>query len=289
MAAVKEVYKIPDDLNKTKLDREVSLKTKDGLGFDAITSRVILYWVFSILVLIWMLFKSFMNEAGMINKIIFAALWLILTYNMFKYTPYKEMQMDMIVSFFDYLPRNSRHVVTRRDKKATEFVKILGIRDIDQATGMVIFTDGTFGYFYKVVGSASRLLFDQDRDAILERVSAFYEKIQTGCEYITFTTKESQKVYEQMANLQERYDNLKVRDPDLLDLLEEQFEVFKYYVGDSFKSIHQYMVLKSDSLDDLEAANNILRSEVMSSTKMIKKCEHLYEDDIIDTLQKIYR
>jgi CCR4-NOT transcriptional regulation complex NOT5 subunit len=89
--------------------------------------------------------------------------------------------------------------------------------------------------------------------------------------------------------LQKRYENLQNDDPDLRDLAEEQFRILRDYVGKEFKSIHQYMVIKSSSKEALRVANNILQSEVENSSLFIKQCVPLEKDDTLEVLRSIYQ
>ena len=168
------------------------------------------------------------------------------------------------------------------------FYQIVGIESVDENTGLVKYTDGTFAYWYRVVGSASILLFDADKQAILDRVDNFYRKMNTDSEVIFITTKSSQQIYKQVLALKRKYDNLEVRDPDLIMLANEQFSTLKDYVGDSFKCIHQYMVIKADNKEVLMQTKNIIASEAENSSLMIKRCIAMYKDDILAALQLIY-
>ena len=108
-------------------------------------------------------------------------------------------------------------------------------------------------------------------------------------EIIKITTKESQKIYHQAAYLKEQYDNLQNRDPELLQLQEEKFQILKHHVGEQYRSIHQYMILKADNAESLRVAVNLLLAEVESSTLMIKQCTHLIGYDIDQMMETIYK
>ena len=113
--------------------------------------------------------------------------------------------------------------------------------------------------------------------------------MNTDAELIFLTIKSSQAVYKQLAALKRTYDNLEVRDPGLIACAEEQFDVLKNFVGGSFKSLHQYLILKADNREMLSQTKNLLQSEVENSTRMIKRCVPLYYDDIVSVLSTIYK
>src|SRR5699024_3635812 len=137
--------------------------------------------------------------------------------------------------------------------------------------GLVEFIDGTYGYWYRVTGTASILLFDSDKEAIVNRVEGFLRKWNVDSEITFMTLKEAQKVERQVDSLMRRYANLKTADPELRNLAEEEFRILKDFVGHQFKSIHQYMLVKSKNKEALTVSVSILQSEVENSALMIRQ------------------
>jgi hypothetical protein len=146
------------------------------------------------------------------------------------------------------------------------------------------------GQAYAVVGSASCLLFDQDRDAILNRNDRFYRKLEPGVEWVFITTKEPQRVHTQIATLEKRNRRLSpdARDPELVALMDEQYQSLKSYVGASFFSIHQYLILIARNEEDLRKAHNLLDAEAGDSSLMFKEVTMLTYDETIDLLATHY-
>lgn len=284
----KQVYKIPYTLDASYGDMEIALQSKNGTGVKPMPIKVILTYVCSALLCMYMVMKTFVSNGTLLQQIIFVALWVCMTVLLAKYDKTKRMQAMLVPVFAEYLPKANRHIVTRRSAMANGFRRICGISNIAE-NGMVNYVDGTCAYWYRVVGSASLLLFDEDRDAIIQRVDSFYRKIGTDVEVIFVTAKESQKVYRQIAAMKRRYDKLEVRDPELLELADQEFRVLKNDVGGSFRSIHQYMIVKGDNREALTVGKNVLQSEVENSSRMIKQCVALYEHDIDEVLQTVYR
>lgn len=285
----KERYRVPFDLAASHADMEIALRTKDGIGFKPMPIRNVMAYVIGFLACFYLIINSVMKLAPLPVKIIFAAVWCMGTVMLCKRDPTQRMQAALISPLLNYIPKPSRVVMTRSHQNAAPFYSCVGIESIDDASGLIGFHDGTYGYMYRVIGSASILLFDEDKIAILDRVEAFYRKMNTDSEIIFLTVKSSQAVYKQIAALKRRYDKIKARDPDLLGLANEQFDVLRNFVGGSFRSVHQYMILKCDNKEVLGQTKNILKSEVENSTRMIKRCTALYEDDIIGVLQAIYK
>lgn len=285
----KQAYKIPADLNATHLDMEIAIQSKDGVGVKPLPIKVILTYVVSALLCFYLVTNTFIDNGSGLQKVLFVVLWVVLTLQLARFDKTKQMQAQLVPVLFNYIPKTSRKVLTRTSSKANAFYVIAGIEKIDKDTGLVTYTDGTYGYWYRVVGSASILLFDDDRNAILSRVDSFYRKIGTDCECCFMTTKESQKVFRQVANLKRRYDRLTTDEPDMLKIADEQFTILKNYVGDTFKSIHQYLLIKADNKEALMNNKNVLQSEVENSSLMLKQCIPLYYDDINEVLRAVYR
>lgn len=284
----KQAYKIPASLNSSYSDMEIAIQSKDGIGAKPLPVKVILSYITSAFLCFYAVTHSIIGRGSGGQIALFIILWIILTVQLLRFDKTKRMYIQLLPVVLNYIPKAARHIQVRMRNNAGPFRDIVGIEQIDE-NGLVTYTDGSFGYWYRVVGSASILLFDADKEAILTRVDSFYRKIGTDCEIIFMTTKEAQKVYRQIAALKERYDNLSVKDPDLLALADKEYKKLREYVGGSFRSIHQYMILKGDNMEALRTAKNVLQSEVDNSVLMLKQCTALYEADINEALRVIYR
>lgn len=287
--AAKQSYKIPYGLEQSYSDMTIAMQSKDGSIGKVLPLIVVGTYVLSFLGCLFCVFKTPVGSVGTLPQIIaFILLWSALTVILTKYDGTRRMNVQRIMTLLTYLPHKSRYVYTRNNHDAGPFWNILGIDDV-KPDGLILFADGTYGYIYRVVGSASILLFETDRDAIIDRVDKFFRKWDSSSEVMFITTKEAQKVYHQLYNLKQRYINLKNDDPDLRRVGEEQFRILRDHIGSEFKSIHQYMVLKSDSKETLRIANGSIESEVGSSSLMIKQCIPLDQEEIYQVLRSIYR
>jgi len=102
------------------------------------------------------------------------------------------------------------------------------------------------------------------------------------------TLKEPQKIYNQAAAVKYRYNKLKLNDNDLNDLCNNQLVMLREVVGKQYQSIHQYMIIKADSMESLLAAKITIQAELDSSGLFIKRCIPLYDDEILDALATVY-
>lgn len=286
----KRSYKIPATLADNYLNMEIALQSKDGVGLKPLPIRVILVWILGLFGLFFfeMNAKSVLTEASILVRLVFAAAWVALVLTMTKVDKSHRMQLELIPTILKYMQKSNRHVLTRRTSNAGPFCGIVGIESIDEKTGRVKYLDGTYGYWYAVVGTASVLLFPDDRDAILDRVDDFYKKIQSDCEIIFMTAKEPQRVAKQTAHLIAQYKALAFKDPDIDTLVQEQYKVLTEFVGKEFKSLHQYMIIKGDNEEALSAINNIVMGEYQNSALMLKQCAALYRPEIENALRLVY-
>lgn len=283
----KSSYKIPYGLNASYADMEIAVRTDDGLGFKPLPLKIILVYLAGIVGCIWMIMRSYVRYGTIPEKILFAVVWAMFLLLLCKYDDTQRMQFSLVPTLFYYLPRSARVVMTRRSSSVNGFYAVAGIKNVTDR-GLISWADGTYGFMYRVIGSASILLFKDDQKAILDRVEAYYKKVSPEYEHIWITVKSSQAVYKQVAALTDLYKDLEETDEDLKDLLEEQFDTLKSYVGGSFRSIHQYLVLKADNQEVLNQAKAVLESEINNSDRMIKRCVPLHRQDIEGVMRDIY-
>ncbi|MFC4048298.1 hypothetical protein ACFOY4_01270 [Actinomadura syzygii] len=283
----KTVFHVPASLNRSFLDHEITLT---GGGWQARPSPIkqLLFFGGGILVTMWAATATFISSADPLVIVVFVSWALVAVVYLGGLTKTKELRFMTVPAFLAYLPGRARHVYTRRSSDPSEFYSIVGIDDVD-AEGEIRFADGSVGQVYLVVGSASYLLFDDDRTQILDRVDAFWRKVNPSCEYVFVTTKEPQRIYHQVANLERRRHQLELMDPDLLELQDEQYDILTGHVGGRFTSIHQYVLLKGKSADALRQAHLILQAEVEGSPLVIKEVTVLDRDEALQTLRVFYQ
>lgn len=286
----KAYYKIPADLNASYLDMELAIRSSDGIGVKPIPMKIIFAYLLSGLVCLWSVLNTFIAQGTIVQKFLYVVLWAALTVLLCSYDNTHRMKAALIPVLLSYFSKANRVLMTRNASDAIPFYTLVGIKKdgIDKKTGLISFDDGTYGYMYRVVGSASVLLFESDKTAILDRVDSFYRKLGTEAELIFLTTKSSQVVYRQVAALKRTYDDLVDRDPDLLALANEQFSVLKDYVGGSFKAIHQYLIIKGDNKEVLQQTKAVLQAELEGSSLMIKRAVTMGFDDITEVLHMVF-
>lgn len=284
--ASKDRYKIPVSMDRSFLDHEIGL-SGGGWQLPPIPIKVMLFWAGAVLGLFWLVSNTFVGEADWWLIGAFIVLWLAMAAFLGKYNKTKEMAFSKVPAFVEYVPASARRVLTRKSADPSPFYAVARVDGIDDS-GLITWADGTVGQAYVVVGSASILVFEEDKKAILNRVDSFFRKIDTNVELTFLTMKESQRVYKQLAHLDAINVALQDRDPELVELMQERFDILRDYVGGSFMSIHQYLVLKADSLEALRRAHSVLSTETEDSSLMIKQATMLDRRDAESMLSVLY-
>lgn len=288
---MKQTYKIATSLDRSYLDVEVALQTKGGVGLRPLPLVTIAVWIAAI-------FGGFLMVSSKSLPLSYLPLWGKISFmaalagftffatsrdggNQTRFTAIRNMCIYMF-------KKSTRVVKTRSTDPATQFYRIVGIKEIHEKTGMISYMDGSFAYAYRVTGNASSLLFDSDKDAIVNRVDNFYRKMPDfiRCAYVT--VKEAQKVVTNKLYMRKLYDNLDNADKDLRNIMKENYRMLDEYVGRDFKSIHQYLFLFANSKEYVNKAHTILANEAHSSGLMFSAVEPLYKEEVERLLHTIY-
>ena len=287
----KESYKIRASLDRSRIDRNISIPISEDMGVKSLYLGSLLFGIGGVLSLMAIMSYTFMKNASLPVKSFFSVFYLLMVGFCAYYTKFKELAIVQVKDFLEYIPRRSRIVKTGFGGDIKNFASITGITNFDKKTGIVQFYDGGYGVVYSVVGSASRLLFEKDQNLILDAVNNFYTKLPFNVEMITFTTKEAQKVYAQAYYLEERYKKLKAfgGDDELLELLEEEYDILKNHVGKEYMSIHQYVMLRADNAPQLKAQLPLFERAMLSSQLVFKSVERLDSKDVQKLLGGVYK
>lgn len=282
--AVKPNYRVPAPINRGVLDHEITLWSGQS---SPVSLKQVVFYIGAIILIAWAAMNTFISNAGALWIGVFVCWGAVAGFYLGGMLKTDELRIQSVGAFLAYIPKAARNVVTRRGSDPSNFFQIAGIKGIDHDGG-IHFADGSVGQVYLVAGSASYLLFDEDRDAILDRVDSFWQKAKTSCSYTFITTKEPQRIDRQMAHLERRNRALKVRDPDLLELQNEQHDILKGHVGGRYPSIHQYVLAKAKSPTALLQGHQILEAEASASPLMIQEITILMKGDAQAMLRMLY-
>ena len=283
----KLTYGIPKSLDSSFLDIEVAVQNKDGLGMRSVPLKVIMIGIISIILIMFILFRTFIGQAGLLVIVLFGGVWALLTAMLVKFDKTRRMGVELVPVMLNYVSKPSRIVNTMKKSDSYAFMSILGIEEVEN-DGRLLFADGSLGYVYSIVGSASTMLFAEDRDAIIDRFDTYFRKVDVDVEHILITTKESQRIHNQLAALENKFNKLEKPCRDLVNLVNQQRKTLKEYVGGRFQSIHQYLVLRAKNQEALQISVAALVTETSNSSMVFRHCASLSKRQVIEFLHGIF-
>lgn len=278
----KERFKIPTTLDVTYFDMEFNLKSKNGLGINQpVGAKTILMTLLAGFGWFYLMFQSFIGQGGIPLAIGFTIGWIVLSILLIKPDKTNRLGLELVFSMMNYLPKTARHVPTRMSDRLNPLQTIYNIRTIDPEDGLVHFLDGHIGHVYHVVGSASNLMFEQDKRIILNKVDSFYRKLPVEVEVIYDTVYEGHAVDEQIASVKADKANLVSRSRGLRQLLNEQHEILEVAINNSERltSLHQYLLVRAPNEAALTDFENILAGDVENEGLMFRLAKTLNHDE----------
>lgn len=221
--------------------------------------------------------------------VVFLVLWMFATIFLFNTNKYGEVNFKKLIYLQIYLS-SVKKIFTRSKNKAFNFAKIVNILDIDDSNGVVYFSDGYKGLMFEVVGNASFMLFETDRNALLDNVDTFYRKFSDKVRFHQIHMLENQDVYMQLGALQSVVDNMQANnfyDEDCNRLLALQGKVLSRQIGKQFSIIKHYMIVSAPSMDELQLSYSMLADEVRSRGLVLKQMDRLRKGDICQVLKTV--
>lgn len=273
---MKQSYKIPASLNTSYMDMTITIQKDDGLGLKPLPMKQLAFFLAVLFSGFFIQQKTFVGQCGTVLSVLFLAVYFGIGLYLGLMDSSHVLRFEMVPAMLSYIQPDHRKIFKVP-------ISFYNIADIDER-GFITYADGTYGCICSVVGTASVLLFDSDREAILNRVDMFWRKQIPNVEYIFITVKKSQDVTSQRKHIR-TYD---MSDKELRQLAKDQDIILRDYVGNEFKSIHQYMMLKAPNKEVLRQSYNILQSEVENSSYMIKRCVQLHDETIVSIVNTIF-
>lgn len=278
----KKRFKIPTSLDVSYFDMEFNLKSKNGVGINnPVTAKTIMFAMLAGFGWFYIIFQTFIGKGGIPVILGFTVGWAILSILLVRADKTNRLGLELVLSMINYIPKSGRYVPVRLSDSVYPLQFLLSIRTIDPEDGRIHFLDGQIGYAYLVVGSASSLMFELDKQTILNKVDNFYRKLPVGVEVIYDTVYEGHVVDAQIASVQETKENLNSKSEGLQTLLREQHEILKYAINENnqLTSLHQYLVVRSPGEGALQEFENLLIGDVEGDGLMFRIARTLdYED-----------
>ncbi|KRL84348.1 hypothetical protein [Ligilactobacillus equi] len=257
----------PTNLLFRTLDRDVDFSDVKVIDFKKkITLRVVITAMVATIIGIFLLFRTPIGKGGVWTiAFIFSYAWAI--YITSFRTPTGDFKYSYIPVIPRYFNKHARNISTRSVASLYSLEKLFNLEDQDFSDGYLHFKDGEIGELVEVTGMASRLMFLEDQDVVINDVISFYRAINDQCTIIFDTVSSPQRVASQVAYTDEQLANLNpiFKDGPLEDLLKRQRNVLTDFVGKRFETIRQYMIIKSRSEEELYRIEDILNNQIMNT------------------------
>lgn len=286
----KSVYKIPTDLSISYLDQEIGLSNNSQA--KPIQLRLLLSWLGSGFLGFWVLTQTFLKDAGPLLIAAFIAWWIAATVFYCRKDETQRLRLLGLADLPSYLPRRLRRVQVRSGSAAQHLLEITGVKRVEEPhrldePAMIVYRDGAVGHAYQVVGSASALLFEADKRLILDRVDAFYRKMDTSSEWLFVTLKRAQRVETQLRQL-EQLRRRHQAEPPLVALIDRRITTLRDEVGRDYLSVQQYLIVRSDNRETLSRAHALVAMEAAESTLMLRSLAPLDTERTHEVLAELF-
>jgi hypothetical protein len=128
----KSVYKISASMDMSMLDNDLAIRSSTGVGLRPLPIKFVFGWIFSALILFWMVVSGPVSDMGIVFKILFVILWIITSVVLLKMDKSKTLGMARIPILMGYMPRAARRVPCRTDDNAGPFATITNLKSIDE-------------------------------------------------------------------------------------------------------------------------------------------------------------
>jgi len=274
----KERFKIPATLDVTYFDMEFNLKSKNGVGImKPVSAKVVLFTLLAGFLWFYIVFQTFIGKGGIPLVIGFSVAWICTAVLLIRTDKTNRTGLELTFSMINYLPKSGRFVSVRMSDMVYNLQKVLNVKSVDPEDGRILFLDGQIGHCYHIVGSASALMFKQDKQLILDKVDAFYRKLPVGVEVIYDTVYEGHSVEEQVEGVEQTRKKLNVQSKGLHALLDEQHDILKFAINNNqgLTSLHQYLVVRAPSEAALREFENLLIGDVEGEGLMFRLAKTL--------------
>lgn len=279
----KQRFKIPASLDVSYFDMEFHLKTKDGLGINRpVSAKTVLFTLLAGFAWFYLVFQSFIGTSGIPLIIGFTIGWVALSILLIRPDKTNRLGIELVLSMINYLPKTGRFVPVRMGDNVYPLQSLLNIRTVDPEDGVIHYLDGAVGHVYHVVGSASTLMFEQDKQAILNKVDSFYRKLPVDVEVIYDTVYEGHSVDVQVESVKYDMNNLNSSSKGLQALLMEQHQILDLAINSSqgLTSLHQYLVVRATNEATLMDFENLLIGDVEGDGLMFRLAKTLNYNEV---------
>ena len=291
----KQGYKIPASLDQTHLDRVISISNNPNSPIGLISLKTIVAYVGTgaLVGVCWKL--GMFNGNSAIFNIVYILLVFLFVSRLINTTKTGELSYKNLFAITDYLPKRMRVLSTTRNSSVDAFYRLYGIASVDDNNGDIRYKNGDYGALLAVSGTGSILVFDEDKNDILDANDAFWRKVDVGMYITEITIKEGQKVDLQLGNYQHRWNNLANSDVDeetknlIGDLMDAEVHILADDISMNYRSIQQYWLLRTNNDELLKSMKTLIQHDIDNGSLILKSARTQYVEDIVRMSESIFK
>lgn len=253
--------------------------TSLSIAKKPITVATFIYALVSVVLYALLVSRSVIHSGGFWGISLFtvgylASYWVLLTR-----TPTLNYKVTYVPVLFRYLSKKRRRVKTAFLDEGAPLRNLLGIEPQGgvRDDGLISFTDGEKGYLLDVVGNASSMLFDNDRNSVIRDARVLYKNLPSMVGITVITQASTQDVHIQLQSKVEQLNNLAIDSPGLRQIVKRQGQVLRDTVGSNFSMIRQYILVRGN-LDGLTDTTRQIMNAAGSSQNNFLKEAHILQN-----------
>lgn len=260
------------NLNDSLFDTTIPIMTSSGdqITKREFTIRTFLMIVFGIILLMIIESQTVIGHGGA-GAIVFGILWMWLVWEVSQPLPTKKVAFTYFLVLARYLPKKNRIMSFRSFAPAYGVSLLTGIQENGVSDrGVIRFLNNDIGRVFEITGSASRLMFDEDRKRVVNDARNFYRNIDPTTTMIIDTLSSPQRVKTQVMATQWQIDHMQLNSPGLKQLMIHEKDALEEHVGHQFPMFHQYFVVRAVNEDEMNMYIQWLM-QVMGSASLYLK------------------
>lgn len=279
--AVKKKYKLPFTLDTSQLDIELDLSPQNSnLSFSKRPITVKLFLFIAISIVLWMMltFQTGIRHGSIVSILLWSVSYFWLVFMILSPTKTQMLGYSWVKPSLQYFFGVNRHVNTKGIDASEPLEALMDVKSVS-GDGLIEFYDGDVGLIYGIVGFGSVLMFDSDRDIVIDDTSKFNRNLPLGVKLIYDTRQAPQKIEAQKAHLRNQARNLQSKSKGLKELQRKEMYFMKNYVGKAFKSTHQIMVVRA--LDEEHLASFKEHLNTFAGGSFLRSVEVYEQEDVL--------
>lgn len=285
------LYGFRANLNDSLFDTTIPIMTSSGeqITKREFTIRTFLMIVFGIILLMIIETQTVIGHGGF-GAVIFGVLWMWLVWEVSQPLPTKKIAISYFLVLARYLPKRNRQMSFRSFAPAYGVSLLTGIQENGVSDrGVIRFLNNDIGRVFEITGSASRLMFDEDRTRVVNDARNFYRNINPTTTMIIDTLSSPQRVKTQVMAADWQLKHMTLNSQGLKQLLEHEKDALEEHVGHQFPMFHQYFVIRAVNEDEMNMFIQWLMQVMGSSSLYLKDIRPLdSKTEVVGYLHQLF-